>query len=58
MVVRAEGPRIQVWINDTLTTDYTEVQHIPRSGRICVQIHGGPAAEVWHRNFRIRELDL
>lgn len=57
MVVRAEGPRIQVWINGQLTTDYTEIEHIPHSGRICAQIHGGPPAEVWHRNFVIKELD-
>ena len=56
MVVRANGPRIQVWINGELTTDYTETDHIPGTGNICVQIHGGPAAEVWHRNFVIKEL--
>ena len=54
--VLAEGPHIQIWVNDELTTDYTEIEHIPGHGRICVQIHGGPPAEVWHRNFMIREL--
>jgi hypothetical protein len=57
MVVRADGPNIKIWINDQLTTDFTETAHIPGSGRICAQIHGGPAAEVWHRNFVIKELD-
>ncbi len=56
-VIRADGPRIQIWVNGELTTDYTEHEHIPDTGLVCAQIHGGPAAEVWHRNFVIKELD-
>jgi hypothetical protein len=55
--ILADGPRIQIWVNDERTADFTETDHIPGTGRICVQIHGGPAAEVWHRNFVIKELD-
>ncbi|MEZ4701998.1 MAG: DUF1080 domain-containing protein [Rhodothermales bacterium] len=54
--VLADGPRIQIWVNGVLTTDYTETQAVPGKGRICAQIHGGPAAEVWHKNIRIKEL--
>ncbi len=54
--VLADGPRIQIWVNGVLTTDYTETQAVPGTGRICAQIHSGPAAEVWHKNIRIKPL--
>jgi hypothetical protein len=52
--IRCEGPRVQLWINGLLTTDFTETDdQIPRSGRIGVQIHSGNPAEVWYRNLRL-----
>ena len=52
-----QGPRIQLWINDVQTVDYTETeQNIPLMGKIAVQIHGGPACEAWYRNIRIRPM--
>lgn len=55
--VRAEGPRIRLWINDVLTVDYTEKEAgIPRTGKIALQIHGG-ATEIRYRNIVIEELD-
>lgn len=51
------GPRIQLWINDMPTVDYTEQDStIPLTGKIAVQIHGGPAGEAWYRNIRIKSL--
>lgn len=51
------GPQIELFINGLKTVDYTEADsEIPLSGRIAVQIHGGPAGEAWYRNIRIREL--
>lgn len=51
------GPRIQLFINDMKTVDYTEADpKIPLSGRIAVQIHGGPAGEAWYRDIKIREI--
>lgn len=56
--IRAEGPRIQLFINETATVDYTEPEaDIPQEGRICLQIHSGPAGEVRFREIRIRELN-
>lgn len=50
------GPRIQLFINGMKTVDFTETDpEIPLSGRIAVQIHGGPPGEAWYRNIRIRE---
>ncbi len=55
--IRAEGPRIQLWINGEPTVDYTEKDaEVARSGIIAVQIHGGPPSEAWYRNLEIREL--
>lgn len=56
-VIRAEGRRIRLALNGRQTVDYTEPDHdIPQSGKVCLQIHGGPPAEAWCRNVRIRDL--
>ena len=53
-VVRTQGDRTQIFINDEQTVDYTESeQHIPESGLICLQIHSGPPGEVWYRNLML-----
>jgi|GEM_PF-804165 len=55
--IRAEGPRIRLWINDVLTVDYTEKDSkIPLTGKIAVQIHSG-ATEIRYRNIVIEELN-
>ena len=55
--IQCQGPRIQLWINDFQTVDYTEDDPaIEQHGRIALQIHGGPPGEAWYRNIRIREL--
>ncbi len=56
-VVRCQGNRIQIWINEFQTVDYTESdQGIPLSGIIGLQIHSGPAVEISYRNLVIKEL--
>jgi len=55
--IRCEGRRIQLWINGRQTVDYTELdESIPQTGLIGLQIHGGPPAEAWYKEIRIREL--
>lgn len=55
--ILCEGPRIRLLINDFQTIDYTEEDKaIELTGRIAVQIHGGPAGEAHYRNIRIREI--
>ncbi len=55
--IRCEGKRIRLFINGTLTVDYTEPDpKIPLEGVIAVQIHGGPPSEAWYRGIVIREL--
>ncbi|MCI0701001.1 MAG: DUF1080 domain-containing protein [Planctomycetia bacterium] len=56
-VIRAEGPRIRLWLNGKLTVDYTEEdEKIERSGIIGLQIHGGAKAKVYYKNITIEEL--
>ena len=55
--ILAEGPRIQVWINDLKVTDYTEKNpDIPLEGVIAPQIHKGGNVMVQFKDIAIREL--
>ena len=55
--IRAEGPRIQLWLNGIQTVDYTEPDDkIARKGIIALQIHGGAKAEVRFKDIEIEEL--
>lgn len=55
--IRAEGRRIRLWLNGTLTVDYTEPDEtIPQTGLIALQIHGGGKAEASYKDIVIREL--
>jgi hypothetical protein len=55
--IRAEGRRIQLWINDFQTVDYTEPdESIEQRGLIALQIHGGPPSEAWYRKLMIEKL--
>ncbi len=56
-VIRCEGPRIRLWLNGTLTVDYTEKEeNIDRTGIIGLQIHGGGKAKVYYKDIVIEEL--
>jgi hypothetical protein len=55
--IKAEGKRIQLWINGVETIDYTEMDAgIEESGVIAVQIHSGPPSEAWYKDITIQEL--
>lgn len=56
-VIRCEGPHIRLWLNGTLTVDYTEADDkIERTGIIGLQIHGGAKAKAFYKNITIEEL--
>jgi hypothetical protein len=56
-VIRCEGPRIRLWLNGTLTVDYTEQDaKIERTGIIGLQIHGGAKAKVYYKDITVEEL--
>jgi hypothetical protein len=55
--IRCEGPRIRLWLNGTLTVDFTEEdEKIDRTGIIGLQIHGGAKAKAFYKDIRIEEL--
>ncbi|HEX3871811.1 MAG TPA: DUF1080 domain-containing protein [Pirellulales bacterium] len=56
-VIRARGRRIQLWINDLQTVDYTEPdESIEQTGLIGLQIHAGPPSQAWYKDIEITEL--
>jgi hypothetical protein len=56
-IIRCEGPRIRVWVNEVLTLDYIEPDtSISRRGFIGLQIHEGGPAEVAYKDIAIQEL--
>jgi hypothetical protein len=55
--IRAEGPRIQLWLNGIQTVDYTEKEpNIDSKGIIAVQIHGNATSKVFYKDLVIKEL--
>jgi hypothetical protein len=56
-VIRAQGRRIQLWLNGVQTVDYTETDPaIASSGVICPQIHSGPPSEAWYKDITLVDL--
>jgi hypothetical protein len=56
-VIRAEGKRIQLWINGVQTVDYIEEDpKIETTGVVCPQIHAGPPSEAWYKDVTIVDL--
>ncbi len=57
--IRAQGDRIQLWLNGVQTVDYTETEaNIARKGMIAVQIHGNASSIVRYKDLAIQELLL
>ncbi len=55
--IRAEGNRIQIWLNGVQTVDYTETEPgIDLTGIIAVQIHGNATSIVRYKDLMIEEL--
>ncbi|MBQ99904.1 MAG: hypothetical protein CMO60_03485 [Verrucomicrobiales bacterium] len=56
-IIRCEGSRIRLWVNGTLTCDYTEKdEKIPLKGFIALQAHSGPPFEASYKGVEIEEL--
>lgn len=56
-VIRCEGSRVRIWLNEVLTLDYLEPDvAVTRSGLIGLQIHEGEPAEAHYRNLVIQRL--
>ena len=56
-VIRADGRRIQTWINGVQAVDYTEADPaIVQTGKLGLQVHGGGKALVQFKDITIEEL--
>ena len=56
--IRANGKRVQLWLNGVQTVDYTESDEgLPPAGVIALQIHGNAVAEVCFKDLVIEELE-
>ena len=52
--IRAEGPRVRLWVNGIQTVDYTETESgLPATGVIALQIHGNAVSEVRFKDIEI-----
>lgn len=55
--IRADGPRIQLWLNGVQTVDYREADdEVDRTGVIAVQIHGGMRGTIAYRDIQLKPL--
>ncbi|MFQ3649745.1 MAG: DUF1080 domain-containing protein [Gemmataceae bacterium] len=56
-VINANGSRIRLYLNGTLTVDFIEKDDkIDRSGVIALQVHGGGKTKVLYRDITLREI--
>ena len=56
-VIRAEGDKITLTVNDLKTVEYTEEDpEIARRGIIALQVHSGPPLRIEFRNLRLKKL--
>ena len=56
-VIRCEGPRIRLWLDGTLTVDFTEPDaKVERAGVIALQVHGGGKTRASYKDIRLTEL--
>ena len=55
--IRAQGQRIQIWLNGSQTVDYTETdESIAQKGIVAIQIHGNATSIVRYKDIAIEEL--
>lgn len=56
-VIKAEGNRLQTWINGVAIADFTdEAPEALTEGFIALQVHAGPQGKIRWKNLRVREL--
>ncbi|MEM6569468.1 MAG: family 16 glycoside hydrolase [Planctomycetota bacterium] len=57
--IRAEGPRVRLWVDGTLTADLDDRDpKARRSGVLALQMHAGPPMEIRYRDLKITPLDV
>ena len=54
--IRARGDHIELFLNGHKTVDYVEEDRsIAKSGIIGLQVHAGPACEIWYKDIEITQ---
>lgn len=56
VLIKANGPDIEVKINGVFTAKFTENGNVPSSGCICLQTHAGEPYEVLYKNITLNQL--
>jgi putative heme-binding domain-containing protein len=51
-VIETVGPRVRIWINGNLCTDYTD-EKLARRGQIGLQLHSGGPMEIRFKDIRL-----
>lgn len=54
--IKADGPNIEIKVNGTTTTQFTDKSDVPTSGCICLQTHAGDPYEIWYKDIVINQL--
>lgn len=54
--IKADGPDIEIKINEVSTVTFTEKGDVPTKGCICLQTHSGEPYEVWYKNIILNPL--
>ena len=52
--IEADGPRLRIWVNDVLTTDYHDTEDI--EGHLALQHHGEDGLVYRFRNVQVKDL--
>lgn len=55
--IRCVGLRVEFWLNGVKTVDYIEPDEtLDQTGKIGLQIHGGPPSEAWYKDIMLIDL--
>lgn len=57
VMIKANGPDLEIKINGVSTAKFTEEGDVPLSGCICLQTHSGDPFEVWYKEIELTPLD-
>ncbi|NNK76804.1 MAG: DUF1080 domain-containing protein [Maribacter sp.] len=55
VLIKANGPEIEIKINGVTTAEFTERDDVPSEGCICLQAHGGEPYEIWYKDIVLNE---
>lgn len=57
VMIKANGPNIEIKINGVSTAKFTEEGNVPTTGCICLQTHTGAPYQVLYKDITIKQID-